>query len=77
MNPNMPLRDLIYIKRLLEKYVNRESLYASTLVRILAPRFVVFYNGSSDAPEDVILRLSDDFEEKRGANRKRKNLSWN
>ena len=71
-NPNMPLRDLFYITRLLEKYVNRESLYASTLVRIPAPRFVVFYNGSSDTPEDVILRLSDAFEEKKGSQQEKK-----
>ena len=28
-NPNMPLRDLIYIARLMEKYVNKRSLYQS------------------------------------------------
>ena len=71
-NPNMPLRDLIYITRLLEKYVNRESLYASTLVRIPAPHFVVFYNGSSDASEDVILKLSDAFEERKGSQQEKK-----
>ena len=71
-NPNMPLRDLIYITRLLEKYVNRESLYASTPVRIPAPHFVVFYNGSSDVSEDVILKLSDAFEERKGSHLERK-----
>ena len=65
-NPNMPLRDLIYISRLLGKYVNKESLYASTLVKIPAPRFVTFYNGSANAPEDVTLKLSDAFEERMG-----------
>ena len=71
-NPNMPLRDLIYITRLLEKYVNRESLYASTPVRIPAPHFVVFYNGSSDVSEDVILKLSDAFEERKGSHLEKK-----
>ena len=71
-NSNMPLRDLIYITRLLEKYVNRESLYASTPVRIPAPHFVVFYNGSSDVSEDVILKLSDAFEERKGSHLERK-----
>ena len=71
-NPNMPLRDLIYITRLLEKYVNRESLYASTPVRIPAPHFVVFYNGSSDVSEDVILKMSDAFEERKGSHLERK-----
>ena len=65
-NPNMPLRDLIYISRLLEKYVNKESLYASTLVKIPAPRFVTFYNGSASAPENITLKLLDAFEERKG-----------
>ena len=65
-NPNMPLRDLFYISRLLEKYVSGESLYASTLIKLPAPHFVVFYNGSQDAPEDLTLRLSDAFEGRKG-----------
>ena len=46
-NPNIPLRDLLYIARLLEKYVNErgKSLYSSALVRLPESRFVVFYNG--------------------------------
>ena len=65
-NPNMPLRDLFYISRLLEKYVSGESLYASTLIKLPAPHFVVFYNGSQDAPEALTLRLSDAFEGRKG-----------
>ena len=61
-NPNMPLRNLFYIARLLEKYVRKESLYSSGLVKIPAPHFVVFYNGSGNAPEDTTLKLSDAFE---------------
>ncbi|MDO4332016.1 MAG: hypothetical protein Q4C58_04950 [Eubacteriales bacterium] len=60
-NPNMPLRDLIYVSRQLEKYVRRESIYSSKLIRIPAPRFVVFYNGTSLQPERKILKLSDSF----------------
>lgn len=45
-NPNMPLRDLIYISRELEKYIKDKSLYTSSLVKIPVPRFVVFYNGT-------------------------------
>ena len=61
-NPNMPLRNLFYIARLLEKHVLEESLYSSTQIRIPAPHFVVFYNGAEEAPEDVTLKLSDAFE---------------
>ena len=60
-NPNMPLRNLFYIARLLEKHVLEESLYSSSPIRIPAPHFVVFYNGAEEAPEDVTLKLSDAF----------------
>ena len=49
LNPNMPLRDLLYIARQYEKYVKRKSLYADRLLKIPTPNFVVFYNGT-DAP---------------------------
>ncbi len=61
-NPNMPLRDLIYIAKQLEKYTRDETIYSSTLVKIPAPRFVVFYNGTDKQPDRQILRLSDAFE---------------
>lgn len=61
-NPNMPLRDLIYISRELEKYVKDQSLYTSKMVRIPVPRFVVFYNGTDTQPERQTLKLSDAFE---------------
>ena len=61
-NPNMPLRDLVYIAKQLEKYMRDESIYSSTLVKIPVSRFVVFYNGTDGQPEKQILRLSDAFE---------------
>lgn len=63
-NPNMPLRDLLYIARQLEKYVVGKTLYSSNLVQIPVPRFVVFYNGTQEQPERRVLRLSDAFEKK-------------
>ena len=60
----MPLRDLLYIARLMEKNVDKDLLYLSELVKIPAPHFVVFYNGAKEAPEDVTLRLSDAFIQK-------------
>lgn len=71
-NPNMPLRDLFYISRLLEKYVNSESLYASTQVKIPEPHFIIFYNGSSAAPEYTTLRLSDAFMERKNGSQEKK-----
>lgn len=61
-NPNMPLRDLLYVARQLQKYVKDKSLYTSSLVKIPAPRFVVFYNGTDKQPERQILKLSDAYE---------------
>lgn len=61
-NPNMPLRDLIYIARQLEKYFRNESIYSSKIIKIPVPRFVVFYNGQKCQPERQILKLSDAFQ---------------
>lgn len=61
-NPNMPLRDLLYVAKEYEKLVADKSLYASTLVKIPTPCFIVFYNGTVEQPEERILKLSDSFE---------------
>ena len=61
-NPNMPLRDLIYVTHILQGLTKDEDLYSSVLVKIPAPRFVIFYNGIMPQPEKRILRLSDAFE---------------
>ena len=62
LNPNMPLRDLLYIARQYEKYVKGKSLYADRRLKIPTPNFVVFYNGTDVQPERRILKLSDSFE---------------
>ena len=64
VNPNMPLRDLIYVSKLLQNIVRDCDLYGSTLVKIPAPRFVVFYNGREKQPERTVYRLSDSFSKK-------------
>lgn len=63
-SPNMPLRDLIYISRQYEKYIVDESIYSSGLVTVPTPKFVVFYNGLRDKPEEMTLSLSDSYEVK-------------
>ena len=45
VNPNMPLRDLFYVADLLQNYVKDCNLYGRSLIKIPAPRFIVFYNG--------------------------------
>ena len=62
-NPNMPLRDLFYVSNEYQKLIgDKKSLYASKKVKIPAPRFVVFYNGTRKRPEREWLRLSDLYE---------------
>ena len=63
-NPNMPLRDLFYVARVLERRTKDRDLYGSAMVKIPAPRFVVFYNGTDHQPEKQILKLSDAYEKK-------------
>ena len=62
VNPNMPLRDLINVTKVLQGRIKGENLYGTALVRIPTPRFVIFYNGTDSCPERQILRLSDVFE---------------
>lgn len=61
-NPNMPLRDLFYMSRQLEKYVVGRTLYSSKMVKIPVPRFMIFYNGTEGQPESRVMKLSDAFE---------------
>ncbi len=64
-NPNMPLRELIYLGHLLSKYVEQHKLniYSQRQIRIPIPKLVVFYNGKQDMPEQTVLELKDAFPE--------------
>ena len=64
VNPNMPLRGLMYFAKLYQSHIadRKQSIYGCTQLRIPTPRFIVFYNGET-VQEDVIkYRLSDAFE---------------
>jgi len=63
VNPNLPLRLLLYIARLYEKIMSGENIYSSKLLRIPCPIFIILYNGDADMPECSILKLSDMFED--------------
>ena len=56
-NPNMPLRDLFYISGEYQKFVDNRSLYSSSLQKIPAPNFIVFYNGTEKKEDSWILRI--------------------
>ena len=66
-NPNMPLRNLFYVAKLIEKelIINEKidsSIYGESLLYIPTPRFIVFYNGTDlDLPDKSILKLSDSY----------------
>lgn len=62
VNPNMPLRCLIYIAKEYEKLMDKSSLYSSRQQQIPTPRFIVFYNGKQKQPERQTLRLSTAFQ---------------
>ena len=62
INPNIPLRDLIYIGIEYQQYLNDKSLYSSKLQKIPAPKFMVFYNGTDDVEDSMELKLSSAYE---------------
>jgi hypothetical protein len=64
-NPNMPLRGFLYFADLYRQQIkNNAAIYSRYLVKIPAPKYVVFYNGDhKDMPEGIReLHLSDAFE---------------
>lgn len=63
LNPNMPLRGFIYFARNYEAYIKLRHLdiHSSVLQKIPLPRYIVFYNGTTDTPERRNLYLSDAF----------------
>lgn len=63
-SPNMPLRNLFYAARELEKLIQPQSLYTTKLVTVPTPYFLVFYNGADKNWSRKILRLSDAYERK-------------
>ena len=62
INPNIPLRDLIYIGIEYQQYLNDKSLYSSKLQKIPALKFMVFYNGTDDVEDRMELKLSSAYE---------------
>lgn len=65
-NPNMPLRGLMYYGNLYNSYINDMGLnvYSSGLVQIPTPKYIVFYNGTTNRRPIEKLKLSDAFMQK-------------
>ena len=64
-NPNMPLRELIYLAGIYSKYVYKKNLniYGDTQLILPVPRLLVFYNGTDQMPDETILELKNAFPE--------------
>lgn len=63
VNPNMPLRGVLYFARLYQDFITQREwdLYSSSLIPLPCPQYVVFYNGTASQPERQVLSLSDAF----------------
>ncbi len=61
VNPNMPLRYLMYVGTLYEKMVVHQDIYARKQILLPAPKFIVLYQGDEPQPERKTFRLSDTF----------------
>lgn len=61
VNPNIPLRCLLYVGRAYEQLIDKKARYRTTLVKIPTPEFYTFYNGQKDQPLEQELKLSDAF----------------
>ncbi|MBQ6502982.1 MAG: hypothetical protein IJI57_03605 [Flexilinea sp.] len=64
-NPNMPLRMMQYAGNLFERYIKQHNLnkYGSSILQLPVPKLIVFYNGTLDQQDEMILQLSDSFSE--------------
>ena len=68
-NENMPLRGLFYFSELYQNYLKVEGLRLTGTGRRLLlplPRYIVFYNGTKEEPDETQLLLSDSFPEPKG-----------
>lgn len=62
LSPNLALRHLFYVTREYEKFTNMATLYSSKRVKLPAPHFVVFYNGTDGDWSIRTSKLSEAFE---------------
>ena len=62
INPNMPLRLLMYITRVYEKMLQGRNIHTSKLIPLPRPEFFVLYNGLAPFPDEKVVNLSDAFE---------------
>ena len=61
VNPNLPLRYLMYITDIYSAYTKDMNIYGSKKVQIPLPSFVIFYNGVKSQPDRTEFLLSELF----------------
>lgn len=61
-NPNLPLRYLMYISNIYSRMVRDENLYGRRLIKLPAPGFIIFYNGTEERPDRETMQLSSAYE---------------
>ncbi len=59
VNRNIPLRDVIYYGRTVEKLVEPENMYRNSLIKIPTPELYLFNNRTHKSPEEANLKISD------------------
>ena len=62
-NSNMPVRQFMYAGKSYDKYIfiNHFNRYGTKLIPLPIPKLVVFYNGTTDKPDESILSLDDAY----------------
>lgn len=65
VNPNMPVRGLMYLSELYRQYIyeNKLDIYGKKQVLLPNPIYLVFYNGEDKQPERQVIYLHDAFPE--------------
>lgn len=66
VNANMPLRLFMYLAEIYRQYVAEDAVYKKESIALPAPKFYVFYNGSTEMPDCWEHHLSDAFGGRKG-----------
>jgi hypothetical protein len=61
VNYNMPVRCLVYVSELYNRYTQGDNLYRTALIPLPEPEFIVLYNGDREFPDKTTMKLSDAF----------------
>lgn len=61
VNPNLPLRSLMYIADLYSVLTKDENLYGEKQIYLPTPEFITFYNGTDSLPDSEVIKLSDAY----------------